>query len=73
MALPKKKRIKTWCSGGGKDLGFQYDKESRETPSEKRRLKYVRCQVCDQRFQAYNRECHDVGCVHTYVPKHKAY
>jgi transcription elongation factor Elf1 len=72
---PKRSRVRLWCPGGGVDVGFQYDDESRKlalTP-EKRKVKYVRCGVCGQRFEVHNRECHDAGCVHQRVPRHKAY
>jgi hypothetical protein len=75
MLPPKKKRVRTWCPGGGKCIDFQFDEESRKlclTP-EKRKVKYARCTVCNQRFEVYYEECHDAGCVHSYIPKHKAY
>lgn len=73
MGLLKKKRIRTWCSGGGRDLGFEWSDKSRKTKPEDRKVKFIRCSVCGQRFEALNRECHDAGCVHQQVPPHKAY
>jgi len=75
LKKPKRTKVRVWCPGGGKDLGFDYDAKSRKlakTP-EKRKVKFVRCGVCSQRFEVYNRECHDPGCVHYHVPPHKAY
>jgi len=75
MALNKKKRIKEWCSGGGEALTIEWSKESRKlclTP-DKRKTKYARCKICNQRFEIYNRECDDLGCIHMSIPKHKAY
>lgn len=69
------RKRRTWCPGGGKDLGFIYDKESRKlskTP-ERRKIKFVRCSVCDQRFEVQNKDCHDPGCTHSFIPNHKAY
>lgn len=71
----KKKKIRLWCPGGGKDIGFQFSKESRKlslTPA-LRKTRFVRCGVCDQRFEVQNKDCHDFGCTHSFVPKHKAY
>lgn len=73
LKKPKRKKIRVWCPGGGKDIGFDYNHKSRSTPEEKRKVKYIRCGVCGQRFEVFNKECHDPGCVHHYVPKHKAY
>ena len=72
---PKRVRVRTWCPGGGKDLGFQYDDKRRELSKnpERRKTKHVRCGVCDQRFEVYNRDCHDPGCTHFHVPRHKAF
>jgi len=67
----KKKRV--WCPGGGQHLTSQYDDESRKTKPEDRKVKHIRCSVCDQRFEIQNKECHDPGCVHGFVPNHKAY
>lgn len=75
LKKPKRKKVRTWCSGGMKDLGFEYSRESRKmaaTP-EKRKTRFVRCSICDQRFEVYNQECHDPGCIHQKVPRHKAY
>ena len=51
---PKKKKIRVWCPGGNKDL-FEP------------KTKYIRCDVCDQRFEAYSVNKMLV------VPPHKAY
>lgn len=75
MGLNKKRRKRDWCPGGGEHLDFRWDDESRkecENP-ERRKVKYVRCKICGQRFEVYNRECEDPGCVHFYIPDHKAY
>lgn len=40
-----------------------------------RGLKYpkkVRCPKCGKQFETFTRECHDPGCIHLYLPKHKA-
>lgn len=31
----------------------------------------VRCPKCKKRFKPYIRECHDTGCLHWYLPRHK--
>lgn len=33
--------------------------------------KRTRCVVCKKRFMSFIRECHDAGCYHVYLPKHK--
>jgi len=69
--MARKKR--DWCPGGDEKLGFTYNHENRITPPERRKVKFVRCRVCGQRFERKNRECDDYGCIHYSVPKHKAY
>ena len=73
---PKKKPKREWCDGGGKIIDLLPGSKAREhliEPS-KTKKKYVRCSVCDQRFEVWN----DVDWF-TYddvvqrVPKHKAY
>lgn len=54
MSKPKKKKLRIWCSGGNKELWEP-------------KTKYVRCDVCDQRFEAYSKD------QALYVPPHKAY
>lgn len=77
MREPKKKslKIRCWCPGGGRHLQFEFTKLSRRlslTPY-KRKIKYARCEVCDQRFEVQNKDCHDPGCTHQFVPRHKAF
>jgi hypothetical protein len=31
----------------------------------------VRCPDCKRRLMTFLRECHDPGCFHAYLPKHK--
>lgn len=71
----RRSRVRTWCPGGGEDLGFEYNKESRRISDNPhlRKVKHVRCKICGQRFEIYNRDCHDPGCTHSKVPKHKAF
>ena len=69
--MAKKKR--TWCPGGATQLGFTWSKESRKMLPEDRKIKFIRCPICDQRFEVQNKECHDHGCIHHFVPNHKAY
>jgi predicted amidophosphoribosyltransferase len=57
MGLNKKKRVLEWCPGGGKEL-----------PEPKRR---ARCSVCGKQFAVRKVECHDPGCFHYDIPKHK--
>lgn len=63
-----KKKIRIWCPGGDENLG--YTEESGQDV-DKIKVKYVRCKICDQRFEAYNKRsgCCSITC----VPKHKAY
>lgn len=72
---PKRSRVRTWCPGGGQNLGFVYDRKSRQLAEnpERRKVKFVRCSVCDQRFEVHNRDCHDPGCTHFDVPRHKTF
>lgn len=75
MAVPRKKRVRDWCPGGGLDVepgAFTFNGASRRSPRGMKK-KYVRCAACDQRFEVHNRECGDSGCVHHRVPKHKAF
>ena len=66
------KRRRDWCPGGGLVLDFTYNQENRDTPPERRKIKTVRCSECGQRFEVHNKECSDHGCIHSFVPKHKA-
>ena len=63
-----KKKIRTWCPGGNDNLGYI---DNGNNDRDKIKPKYVRCKICDQRFEAYNKrtDCCDIIC----VPKHKAY
>jgi hypothetical protein len=31
----------------------------------------IRCPDCKRRLMSFIRECHDPGCYHAYMPKHK--
>lgn len=70
-----KPRRRDWCPGGGVciDWYWNHDKRRRVVPYQKNRTKFIRCGACGQRFEALFRECQDSGCVHIWVPKHKAY
>lgn len=39
--------------------------------SVKKAPKRVVCPKCKKRFHPFTRECHDEGCFHLYLPKHK--
>lgn len=75
---PKRSRIRTWCPGGfvivqlkTKDAPrFMQLQGIKVIP----RNKFVRCGVCDQRFEAQATPCCDGHCPPNHrVPKHKAY
>lgn len=34
--------------------------------------KKVRCPKCRKQLETFTRSCHDDGCIHVYMPKHKA-
>ena len=83
LKKPKRKKIRTWCSGGGTPVTIRHRKNvpkwlklelrergRRDIP----RNSHVRCTVCDQRFEAHATPCCGGLCPPNYrVPRHKAY
>ena len=73
---PKKKRKREWCSGGGEVIERMPYGEAIENLVEptKTKVKYVRCAVCNQRFEIWNdKDYFFYDNVKRRVPKHKAY
>lgn len=67
-----------WCEQTNKGIdciGFkhQWRYKSKTAIAEARKCvgARVRCSKCKQRFEPIVRECHDPGCWHVYLPKHK--
>lgn len=61
---PKKSKVRKWCPGGGKEIGCDCHNVI---------YKYVRCSICDQRFEPYYRNSFCESFKIFSVPKHKAY
>lgn len=73
MALPKKKKVRVWCPGGGGDKPVG-GCEKPEKGREHLKKKMVRCGVCDQRFETKNHPAEpDNSDIHRRIPPHKAY
>lgn len=85
--LLKKKRTKNWCGGAGKCVHIAKHIPGTRDPQKFNLKKYIRCEVCGQRFKPNNDPCeamfcrtHDdyiaaremSCCISQYVPKHKA-
>lgn len=72
--LPKKKRPpRVWCPGGGKFIDCLHEDRKKIKEPSHRPVKYVRCEVCGQRFETKNVDCCCPGSVHATVPRHKAW
>ena len=70
MALPKKKKVRVWCPGGGQPIGAC---EKPDEGKEYLRTKVIRCLACGQRFEAQNVPTSCPDDIHRRVPKHKAH
>jgi hypothetical protein len=53
-----------WNTPSGRVFG-KYKEKLKKTKT------YVRCPSCKKRVQCYIRSCHDEGCMHLWMPKHK--
>lgn len=66
-----------WCEERNKQIdciGFKPWKYKSKSPMAEARKQVgarVRCPKCKQRFEPIVKECHDPGCWHVYMPKHK--
>lgn len=57
-----------WCQEEDLDVAWcKFNKVIIDNTHPKR----VRCSQCGKRFITFVRECHDAGCYHAYLPKHK--
>lgn len=61
---PKRSKVRLWCPGGGKVIGCECHNPV---------TKFIRCEVCGQRFEPYYRMDEHDGEKFYYMPKHKAY
>lgn len=66
---PKRSKQRLWCPGGGESRDWHWD----DSEPERRKKKFIRCKVCDQRFEAEQRACCCPNCIHFKVPRHKAW
>lgn len=57
----------SWCEEKDTDIDW-IGWRGRTKPYPKR----IRCKKCGRRLKTFIRECHDVDCMHLYLPKHKA-
>jgi hypothetical protein len=67
-----------WCEKDNCCIDFigykhQWKYKSRTALAEARKQvgARVRCPKCKQRFEPIVKECHDPGCWHVFMPKHK--
>jgi hypothetical protein len=71
---PKRDKTRKWCPGGNKNLGHISAKDRTRIIDDPDRYKkkFVRCEICNQRFEVYN--VRDHGCCDmAKIPPHKAY
>ena len=71
--FPKKEKKKVskktheWCEKENVGLGvIGFPWQGTKVP-----VKTVRCPKCKKRFKPYIFECHDPGCLHYALPRHK--
>lgn len=78
LKKPKKDKTRKWCIGGNVTLAYKHSAD-KDNPKgwgfqnrSKIKPKYIRCHVCDQRFEVYNTESCCDGIIQR-IPPHKAY